>query len=251
MASYIGYHNLFDIATPTQEVAGGGGTQTDVENAVDYYLVDTWSYIGGTAARIIIDTGDDNSTADYIGIAGHNLSGATSLSVQYSTTSGPYSWQGAYTPTISSDRTFFGIFTQQTARYWSVLINGASWYVGHISLGNRLEVQVSIDSYQRTKFADNSRYVRSVNQNGIHLGTSVINEGSSFGIRLIPRDLSWWDSNWPDFHEHFRIKPFFYAYDSTASPIDAIFCGNADSSVPIPTRANATQETVTLNVSGV
>ncbi|RMG72053.1 MAG: hypothetical protein D6711_13775 [Chloroflexi bacterium] len=89
------------------------------------------------------DAGTD-VTCSAIGLARHSLTGQ-GVTVWYSTNGSTYNTAGVFYPTPG--KTFFGLFEQQTARYWRVTIPGLTGFTNSfavIKLGQALRLQRTI-----------------------------------------------------------------------------------------------------------
>lgn len=76
-----------------------------------------------------------------IGIARHTLDGH-SVVVEYSSDGISYTTAATFFPT--PDRTFFGLFAEQTYRYWRITISGGDFDMAVIKLGQALRSQRNI-----------------------------------------------------------------------------------------------------------
>jgi hypothetical protein len=174
------------------------------------------------------------TAADYGGIYAHDLhtQGAT-IALQYATTDSPPAWVSAFTVTPTTSAPIVRTFTSQSKRYWRYLITGAAAppSLGVLSFGARLDMEQGIrvgslpPTYARTPDTMPNNAL-----NGAFVGMSVVRRGVKFSADFNAVTPAWLRSNWATFQDHYESKPFFYSWDPTNYPAEAVFCwidGNA------------------------
>jgi hypothetical protein len=201
---------------------GTASTTTGTETASAAYLLtgttyDPWSATPSSGtARVQVDMG---AAADvsFVAIAAHNMGsvGAT-VSVQYSTNGSSWTDCGSGEVEPVDNQAIGFWFTTVSARYWRVVITGAS---GSVYIG-ALYVCDPIISPQRiyqtyTPPVTPTSVTLLANRSGNHvLGTAVTNKGSSATATLqhLHRDFVEGEE-WIGFQNHFNDgKAFFWAW---------------------------------------
>lgn len=196
-------------------------------NALDPATWNSWIALSG--AVLVADRGSAVAVNSF-GISAHTLaSNGANIVLQYS--SNGTTWTNAFTVySPDSDEDLAFIFGTITARYWRVLVGGASANIGVIFVGSRLVFpHTPIDSYTPLHHA--RRYTKEFNDSikGAMLGTRVMAAGAEttadFGF--VPR--AYVDGPLRGFENHYnRGGTFFYAGYPSGKPQDMGYC-RADS----------------------
>lgn len=205
---FILYNNIYETGTVTATSEASG---YDVENIIDWRTYIRWKATSTSLQSIFLDYGSSVSS-DALGIAGHNLAGAT-IFVQ---TSSNGSWSGeqvtrdTFTPT--DDSVICRSFASVSSRYWRIFISGAitTPEIGVLCLGSRLDFPKNPN--RPLSFVDEStEVVASKSKKGHILGATTyyrpytaILSFSWLLISFVQGDLyTFWDTHGS------KMKPFF------------------------------------------
>lgn len=182
-----------------------------VRNIMDSRPFTLWKATGNATQEITV-TCPAAKAADTLGIAGHNLQGA-SVTLFYSTDGGT-TWQTALGPFVPENNlALLNGFTQATADHWKLQISGASDapYIGVLAAGLRLEAQRSTGGIF-TPQTISAVQTASTSKTGQPLGTLVKYFGRSIKVNLPYQGQTFADAL-EDFYLANAGKPFFYGWD--------------------------------------
>jgi hypothetical protein len=223
---FILYDNIFDngAISATSEVGS-------VQNIKDWRSYVRWSATSTATQYVTVDHGTAVA-CDGLGIAGHNLSGAT-LSVASSTTG---AWAGEqvtrlapFTPTDNAD--ICKPFTSASARYWRLKILTPSEVpeIGVLCLGPRMDFPIypdkPLDFKQSQMEADES-----VSKGGHLLGVTTRFEPYTFSLSFTYIDYSWIVANFDVFWKaHGKTHTPFFVNINADLWSDGRFCKFPDS----------------------
>ena len=194
-----------------------------VDNLLIFLEGSLWKGIGTGDHTITFDAGSGNTiTADFIGIANHNLSGVT-FKLQYSTDnfSGDINDAVSFSPTDNFP--FLKEFTSQDKRYWRIQLTAltAIPFMGIAYWGDRVEwdfpslFDPNAEEDQATINESKTGYLLGINtkfiQRTIDVKFTGVLDGSSLWLAL----RAWWDNH--------GMSLFFITWDIENHPDDVYF----------------------------
>lgn len=230
----IGYNNLFEDTTGTvtasTETAGYAK-----ENAYDWRPYDWWkaSAIGDSWVQIAFPS---TRTVDYFAVAAHDLTTqGASIKLQYSTDSGS-TWNDATTAASGvSNRVIFKSFSVITASYWRILVNAPTSVasIGVVAFGDRLDLPRGFPpGFSPVALARENTYQTSMSDNGQFIGRSVKRKMYKGAFELPQVSPTWVRNYWEPFIDHAETKPFFFSWDTSSHPDEAVLGWLDDSYTP-------------------
>lgn len=239
--STIGYKNLLETGTVT---ASTEATGFEKENAFDWRPF-TWWQPTAVPANLTVDMGSA-VTADYFALAAHDLfDNSASIKLQYSSDNFAADTNDAFTAITPTDNdVIFKTFTQQTARYWRVLVTGGVSSLGVVSFGDKTDLTVGMRSgFAPPTLNRDSRLLTNESSSGQFLGRSVERRNYPGTINLTNLAPAWVRSTFDPLVDHTELKPFFFSWDDTNFSGEAVFAwmqGSARASYQDETYMTAT-----------
>jgi len=217
---------LFDSVLDTGTLTASAASGSPETNLIDGIAFTTWS--PPTAATTTIDLDAASAVAaDAISVIEHDLfSQGALLQVQHAATS---DYAGAatvasFSPT--SDNPFYQAVTTGSARYWRIRLSNltAAPYIGHIKLGEHLEMQrLPIDGFDMD--AEDSRMEGFENKAGHHSGGSWLFSSHAITAQFRYLTTAWVNSTLMPFLDDFwkKDKGFFLMPDITNYPAKVFY----------------------------
>ena len=250
MLGFIGYENLFLNGTLS---ATSEATGFEKENAIDWLTNDWWKPSAGGTYYITVDLGSADS-ADYLGIAGHNLgTESATVSVEYSSDNFSGDINDAFTPVaLTSDAVYVKSFSTQSARYWRLKVASTNAaLIGQVSIGAQMAITEQPDvGFSPPNFSPDDKIINSKSEGGQFIGRSVVSLGVEFSIPFMFLDPAWVRTTWEDFTTHGKRYPFFYVWDLTNFPDEVVYCWS-EGSWPKAEYSHTNLMSVTLSVRGI
>lgn len=214
------YRNLFleGTLTAVAELASN-----PIENALSGETWDYWSQsaIGGSMS---VDLGSARS-CDGIGFSSHNAGTSGSrLDIQYSSNGSTWTNIVQYSPPDNS--AIFISFPSTSARYWRVLVDVATCYIGVIILGQRLQFPAGVlTGHTSMHNAKKSKLMNTTTVSGQHRNNRITRMGIEGKIDFGLVATSFGDGAFQEFKDHYNAgKIFFYAGSPLNYPKDTALC---------------------------
>lgn len=215
---YILYENLFEDYTPT--VGGGESVATGYSILnVDDWRPYTYVLYDGTATAYVYVDCTTATSADTLGIFGHNFSTSQpTVSVESSANDADWTERQAGFTNNSNDYAILKTFTTASARYWRVKLTGqgAAPKMAIVCLGAKLDMEKQV---QKT-FTPNPEK--------LHVETARSKDGYLMGatVRNISLEINAFFTNCSDtwirntfataWTDHLSLcKPFFWSWNPT------------------------------------
>ncbi|WP_322997961.1 hypothetical protein [Castellaniella sp.] len=213
----IGWHTITRDTTLSVSSERAGFPGIALKNATTY---DRWSPVT-LPAWAQWDAGG-NVDVDYVGIASHNLGGAT-VSVQHSQDG--TAWTDAIVLTPSKNDALIAWWEQVTARYWRVLIDGNDIYrVGVIYLGKILVMPRSITSgHSPAMLSRNTDILPAKSDTGQFLGRSIIRQGFATTYQWESLPAQWYRDSFDPFVAAAVKYPFFLVANPARWPGESMY----------------------------
>ena len=235
MTAIIGYQNLLAAAASTVTRDTSDATDKPVANAYDYATHSTWQAAATGVAQIDIDAGAAVS-ADYLGIAAHDLTGKLAVSASAilieAATASNYSDKATVAQIadtdVTVDESIFKAFTSVNKRYWRISINFATVAdIGVIFLGERLTIPVGLGpGFAPPDFAPKDRVTNQMTEGGAFIGRVVQSQGVGFTMELAGMTPAFMRSDYLAFMVHARVKPFFVQWNNASFSSESAYCWN-------------------------
>ena len=206
MGVKLGLLNILTSATLSATV----GTP---ELGIDYLLSDFWE--AGSSASLTADMGSV-ADADYIAIAGHNLS------------SGSYTLSGSnndvdYTPITtaspSDDGVIWDEFTSQSWKYYKLFVTGTEVQIAHISIGKLTELpgQIAIP-FTPIEYDESITQKAAQGRHNLFMRKEISSYNNLFNMSVRNITQSWTDANWPVVKMEIVKHPFFILWKDGEGP---------------------------------
>lgn len=231
----IGYENGLTLSDNATATATNSEAGYDIVDTLNTFTFDFWKP-SSLPVTITYDAGK-NITADYLGLAAHNLSNCT-LTLSYSLDTSVYTEaakfiiennndlmllfdevQGRYFQLLIEEGgilpTFESAFESATSEYYETLYGdntgGASLGVTYI--GKALAMQRMIyGGHTPGTLADETDFNTNKSEAGQWLGRSVVRRGYGNTFDFQNLTASWYRQNFDPFTESAKYKPFFVAW---------------------------------------
>lgn len=208
----IGYDNIFEdgVVSVTHEDA-----DFPKENALDWLTYSCYKTATAVATVYYSVHLGYGATADYVGIAGHNLGtkGATVV-LQYNSGSG---WVNCHTVVApSDDDTIFILFDSVTAEDFRLAIVSidADTCIGILAAGDRLTVPRGVRTGWRPPLMRSYETIANFAETNVSLGRSLRTRFDTVALDFQGFTESFTRDSWMPFLEHAKSKPFFFAWNS-------------------------------------
>lgn len=210
-------HELSDL------VASASAVGYDVGNLLIFLEGSLWKGVGTGTHTITFDAGVGNTiSADYVGVANHNLSGAT-FKLQYSTDNFSGDINDAVSFSPSDNFPFRKEFTSQDKRYWRIQLTGLSSvpFMAIAYWGERSEwdfpalFDPNAETDESNLNVSKTGYLLGINTTFIERPIDVVFRGVLDGSALWLELRNWWDT-------HGR-NLLFIAWDTDDHPDDVFF----------------------------
>lgn len=178
-------------------------------------------------AYVYIDLNTNAATADYVGIAAHNLgSMRATAQVWYSITGSAGSFVKIHEWSPSDNSPIMLMFNPVNARYWRIDILSADAipYIGVLYIGKALVMQRNIYSgVTPPAFNRDTKVITNRSDTGQTLGRTVIRSGLQQSFKWAHLTRDWVDVNIPPFLRNARERAFFVAWRPYTHPNDVVF----------------------------
>jgi len=244
-AGIIGYKNLVTITNLT---ATSEATNYPVTNLANPSTASFWKSAITTTQYITVNV---TGTADYVGIARHNL-GTVQAIVSVEAFNGT-SWVEIFAEKIlSDDAPAILRFTNTPAGGFRLKLQAASavpqiaiLYVGELlELQRRIYVGHTPIPYGRQTTIQSGR-----SENGNFLGRVILQETLSSSVQLENLTPNWYRESLDPFIIAAKTKPFFYSWRPSSYPDEVGFCWLSSDAVPVNQRANGMMS-ISLELGG-
>jgi hypothetical protein len=242
-AGIIGYDNLLTI---TNVLATSEDADYPATNLANPSTVSLWRSAVTTTQYVTVNA---TGTADYMGLARHNLSGAT-VSVEEFDGS---DWNEIFAEQVlGSNAPAIMRFASTAASGFRLKIQNATdepeiaiLYVGELlELQRRIYVGHTPITYGRQTTVQSGR-----SENGNYLGRVILQERLATSVQLENLTPNWYRETMEPFVISAKALPFFYSWRPTTYPDEVGFCWLTNDAVPVNQRANGMMS-ISLELGG-
>lgn len=242
-AGIIGYDNLLTIGNVT---ATSSATNYPATNLANPSTVSLWRSAVTTTQYVTINA---VGTADYVGLARHNLSAATVSVEAFNGTS----WVEVFAEQVlGSNAPAILRFSSTSASQFRLKIQNATTapeiailYVGELlELQRRIYVGHTPITYGRQTTVQSGR-----SESGNFLGRVVLQERLATSVQLENLTPNWYRESLDPFIVFAKMNPFFYSWRPTSYPEEVGFCWLTNDAQPVNQRANGMMS-ITLDLGG-
>jgi hypothetical protein len=204
-------------------VASATTSGYSVDNLLIFLESSLWKGVGTGTHTITFDAGVGNTvTADYVGVANHNLSGAT-FKLQYSTDNFAADINDAVSFSPADNFPFLKEFTSQDKRYWRIQLTGltAVPFMGIAYWGDRVEWDYPAlfdpdnESNKAKINLSPTGYLLGINNKYIERSISLKFRRADDGGTLWNALRAWWENH--------GLNLLFIAWDIDNHPNDIFF----------------------------
>jgi len=215
-------------------------------NLANPSTVSLWRSAVTTTQYVTINA---TGTADYMGLARHNLSGAT-VSVEEFDGS---DWNEVFAEQVlGSNAPAIMRFASTAASGFRLKIQNAAeepeiaiLYVGELlELQRRIYVGHTPITYGRQTTVQSGR-----SENGNYLGRVILQERLATSVQLENLTPNWYRETMEPFVISAKALPFFYSWRPTTYPDEVGFCWLTNDAVPVNQRANGMMS-ISLELGG-
>lgn len=241
----IGYKSLLTTSNVTASSQAAGFPATAVVNPLTY---DQWrpESVPATLTCTLSSAAD----ADYLGIAGHNLSGAV-VGVEYSFDGSTWVELQQLSPADNSP--IMLIFSTITALAWRLNILSATStpQIGTIYIGEALAMQRQIyGGHSPITLSRQTETTPNRSEGGQWLGRSIVRKGVATTYEWKHLAALWYRQNFDPFVKVARTRPFFIAWYPSKYPQEIGFVWTTQDIQPQNMGINNLMS-VSLNVVGL
>jgi len=201
-------------------VASATTTGYSVDNLLIFTEGSLWKGVGTGTHTITFDAGVGNTvSADYVGVANHNLSGAT-FKLQYSTDNFAADINDAVSFSPADNFPFLKEFTTQDKRYWRIQLTGltALPFMGLAYWGDRAEwdypalFDPSAESNKARVNVSSTGYLLAINNKFIERSINLKFKRADDGGTLWTALRYWWENH--------GLNLLFIAWEIDNHPLD-------------------------------
>ena len=231
-AGIIGYDNLLTI---TNVAATSEAVNYPATNLANPSTASFWRSAVTTTQYVTVNA---TGTADYVGLARHNLTAATVSVEAYNGST----WSTVFAEQVlGSNAPAMLRFTSTAASQFRLKIQNATvepeiaiLYVGELlELQRRIYVGHTPITYGRQTTVQSGR-----SESGNYLGRVILQERLSTSVQLENLTPNWYRETMEPFVIAAKSQPFFYSWRPTTYPEEVGFCWLTNDAVPVNQRAN-------------
>jgi len=231
-AGIIGYDNLVTI---TNVAATSEAVNYPATNLANPSTASFWRSAVTTTQYVTVNA---TGTADYVGLARHNLTAATVSVEAYDGSN----WNEVFAEQVlGSNAPAMLRFTSTAASGFRLKIQNATvapeiaiLYVGELlELQRRIYVGHTPITYGRQTTVQSGR-----SESGNYLGRVILQERLSTSVQLENLTPNWYRETMEPFVIAAKSQPFFYSWRPTTYPEEVGFCWLTNDAVPVNQRAN-------------
>lgn len=209
------------------------GSVSATSQAVDFeayniasWLPNEWWKPTSTGTNDLTFTFAASKTADYVAIFSHNLAEESSdVEIAY--------YNGSSWVTVASgmselnSQVIFRTFTAVSSDQWRIRVNNCTLdtVIGIVALGQYTESPIGLEKgFMPPHMAYEDEILNGLSKTGLLIGSSVLSKGNSLNVKLKFINVDWVRSTWDPFIKHAMIKPFFFSWNHSNYPDEAVFC---------------------------
>ena len=231
-AGIIGYDNLLTI---TNVAATSEAVNYPATNLANPSTASFWRSAVTTTQYVTVNA---TGTADYVGLARHNLTAATVSVEAYDGST----WNEIFAEQVlGSNAPAMLRFTSTAASGFRLKIQNATaapeiaiLYVGELlELQRRIYVGHTPITYGRQTTVQSGQ-----SESGNYLGRVILQERLSTSVQLENLTPNWYRETMEPFVIAAKSQPFFYSWRPTTYPEEVGFCWLTNDAVPVNQRAN-------------
>lgn len=234
------YDNLAIAATitPSTTLTGLSG-----DSVADWQLYTYWQGTHATQNIIEFDYGSlvDVDCFCLFGHDLHNYSGTVKFQWSNDGSTGWTDLIGTVTPADSSP--VFKSFTSVNKRYFRAVFDttGGAPIISCVAFGEYLEMENGWRTgYRPIGMLKNVQRKTNMSQGGIPLGYSTTRKAVSGTISQRNASESWVRNSWQPFVEAAQLHPFFFSWDETSHPLEAVYAWYAERKEPAASYSSRT-----------
>lgn len=156
----------------------------------------------------------------------------------------------AIVPDDNSPRVIF--FDVVSASGWKIVIESVDVIsLGEIAFGQYLPLPFGMYlNWTPPQLADDAELLNSLSETGTFLGRTEIAQGIKTSIELQYAEDQWVRSNWPDFRDHAKERPFFWVPNFRDYPNESVFCW-AEGKIPMPRHTHYSRMGCSIPIRGL
>ena len=223
-----------------------------LSNALDGRTTSQAGFEGNGTAKIqTVDLGSAMAF-DFVAMARHNLSNASTVNIQGSNDNILYTPISSLAP-ISDDKPFIVQLGAQSYRYVRLIFVSPTedLYVSDITVGEIFQWPIEQPTgFTIPRWSDNDEVSPNRTRGGELAGLSIITKPKTASISLRFQEISFFDTSWDNFVSNIKRYPFYFMW--TESRPDEVMFGwlPKGQSVPKPSYSNTTLLRTSFNMEG-
>lgn len=227
--THIGHDNILESGNFFGSTEQAGFEASALENPFTYEFWKPTAFPATITAQL-----SESKLVNYVGIAGHNLSGCL-VEVQYSLDGGS-NWENASEFSVLEDKPLMVVFSEIFARDWRVRLTGYSTFptasldfaqqvfkAASVSASDTGGARISVLYLGQVLAMDRpiyagitppnlsrrTQYRTQISEGGQWLGRSIVRNGVNVNISIQHLPAAWYRNKFDPFAIAARTKPFF------------------------------------------